>query len=106
MGEEDVDATERLAQLGAPRPAGPEVLVVLAGEQRDARGSGARGRPPGAEDVGMDEVGGGEPGIKPRGEARLRSALQVPALAPDLGLRAVPARELDAGRGRPAAVQD
>lgn len=104
--EEDIDATERLAHLGAPRPVGPEVLVVLADDQRDARGSGARGRPPGAEHVGVDEVGGGEPGIKPRGEARLRNPLQVPALAPDLGLRAVPPRELDAGRGRPAAVKD
>jgi hypothetical protein len=35
---------------------------------------------------GVDEVDGGEPGIKPRGEARLRNPLQVPTLAPDLGL--------------------
>jgi hypothetical protein len=106
VGEEDVDATERLAHLGASRPAGPEVLVVLAGDQRDAGGSGARGRPPGAEHVRVDEVGGGESTTKPRGEARLGNPLQVPALAPDLGLGAVPTRELDAGRGRPAAVQD
>ena len=106
VGKEDVDAAERLAHLGGPRPAGPEVLVVLAGDQRNARGRGARGRPPGAEHVGVNEVGGGEPRIKPRGEARLRNPLQVPALPPDLGLRATPAREFDAGRGRPAAVKD
>jgi hypothetical protein len=39
VGEEDVDATERLAHLGAPRPAGPEVLVVLAGESGTPAGA-------------------------------------------------------------------
>jgi hypothetical protein len=105
VGVEDIDAAERVAHLGAPRPAGPEVLVVLAGDQRRARGGGVRGRPPSAEHVGVDDVGGGEPGAKPRGEARLGHPLQVAAIAPHLGLGAVPTRELDPGRRRPAAVQ-
>jgi hypothetical protein len=103
VGEEDVDATERLAHLGAPRPTGPEVLVVLAGDKRVARRSGARGRPPGTEDVGVDDVGG-EPGTKPRGEARLRDPLGVPAI-PRSGSAPCRRAELNPGRGRPAALQ-
>jgi hypothetical protein len=32
VGEEDIDTIKRLAHLGALRPSGPEVLVVLAGD--------------------------------------------------------------------------
>ena len=43
--EEHIDATQRLAHLSAVRPVGPQILVVLAGDQRD-RPPERRARPP------------------------------------------------------------